>query len=53
VAAGCGDTRNPPKEGGFPAERGHVGHGWAPLLPENELIINYDSFLTPPPFSRN
>jgi hypothetical protein len=27
VAAGCGDTRNPPKEGGFPAERGHVGHG--------------------------
>jgi hypothetical protein len=24
AAAGCSDTRNPPKEGGFPAELGHV-----------------------------
>jgi hypothetical protein len=50
AAAGCGDTRNPPKEGGFPAEHGHVGHGYAPLLPGNERIIDYDIFLTPLPF---
>jgi hypothetical protein len=48
AAAGRGDTRDPPKEGGFPVERGHVGHGYVPLLPGNERIIDYDSFLTPP-----